>query len=139
MTESAAGGRVEKDKAKFDWVAQRNACSLPRVFKTLMAEVTADVHERNAQRPESAPYEFSVLENGNEFSVLLDAPDFHRSIAFCLEEHAIIVRDASGNQVFEVTLMFTDDGRCRMRAKEENRESWQVRRMALEDLLFRTV
>jgi hypothetical protein len=39
--------------------------------------------------------------------------------------------------MFEVTLTFSDDGRCRMKAKEENRESWQVRRMALEDLLFR--
>jgi hypothetical protein len=126
-------------KAKFDWVARRSACSLPKVFRTLMAEVEADVKERNAQRPEFAPYEFSILEKGNEFAVVLDAKDFHRSIAFCLEEHAIIVRDASGNQMFEVTLIFTEDGKCRMKAKEENRESWQVRRMALEDLMFRTI
>jgi hypothetical protein len=41
--------------------------------------------------------------------------------------------------MFEVTLTFSDDGKCKLKAKEENREPWQVRRMALEDLLFRTI
>jgi hypothetical protein len=130
---------LKMDKSKFDWVAKRSACSLPRIYKTLLLEVEEDVKARNAMRPDDSPYEFSVVENPSDFSVVLEAKDLHRSVTFKFEEHAIIVLDPSGNQMFEVTLIFTDDGKCRMKAKEENRESWQVRRMALEDLLFRTV
>ena len=104
-----------------------------------MDEVEADVKERNDLRPENAPYKFSIDEKGNVFTVILEAGDFRRTTTFQLEDHAILVLDSSGNQMFEVILVFTDDGKCRMKAKEENRESWQVRRMALEDLLFRTI
>ena len=127
------------DRTKFDWVAQRTACSLPRVFRTMMDDVEADVKARNDLRPENAPYEFSIEEKGNIFNVNLQAAEFRRSVTFQLEDHAILVLDSSGNQMFEVILVFTDEGKCRMKAKEENRESWQVRRMALEDLLFRTI
>jgi hypothetical protein len=126
-------------EAKFDWVAARSACTLPKVYRQLMAEIEEDVKVRNAQRPDNSPYEFSMEEKGPQFSVILKAADFRRAITFCYEDHAIIVVDASGNQMFEVTLLFTDDGKCRLKAKEENRDSWQVRRMALEDLLFRTI
>jgi len=130
---------VKADKSKFDWIAARNACTLPKVYRQLLAEVQEDVRERNAQRPENAPYEFLVVEEGEGFAVVLDAGEFRRSVTFRYEDHAITVLDPSGNQMFEVTLLFTEDGKCRMKAKEENRDAWQVRRMALEDLLFRLV
>ena len=128
---------VEIDSAKFDWVKERSACSLPKVFKKLRAEVEADVEARNALRPEDAVYAFSIVDKDKDFSVVLEAPDLHRSVTFCLEEHAIVVLDPSGNHMFEVILVFNDEGKCRMRAKEENRELWQIQRMALEDILFR--
>jgi hypothetical protein len=34
-----------------------------------------DVKTRNALRPNNSPYEFSVTENGDEFTVLLEAKD----------------------------------------------------------------
>jgi len=128
---------VETAKSRFDWVARRSACSLPKIFKTLRTDVEEDVKERNALRPENSPYEFSFVEKGNSFSVVLDTKDFHRSVTFNLEDHAILVLDPSGNQMFEVTVSFNDEGKCKLKAKEQSRELWQVRRMALEDLLFR--
>ncbi len=56
---------------------------------------------------------------------------------FSLAEHAILVRDYKGAQMFEMTLTFNDKGECKLYVNEEERELWQVRRMALEDLLFR--
>ena len=129
---------AKTDDSKFDWVAKRSACSLPIVFSSLRQDVEKDVKARNALRPEGAPYEFSMEFKGNEFSVVLDAPDFKRSITFSLEDHAILVLDSGGNQIFEVTVNFNGEGKCVIKAKEESREEWQVRRMALEDLLFRT-
>lgn len=139
MGEQSVSDKVEKDETAFAWVAERSDCSLPKIYRTLMAEVEEDVRVRNSLRPDLAPYEFSIEEKLNTFVVHMNASDFHRSVTFCLEEHAIIVLDNSGNQMFEVTLTFTDDGNCRMNAKQQSRESWQVRRMALEDLLFRSL
>jgi hypothetical protein len=129
----------ELDQSSFAWVAARAACTLPTVFATLRSEVGQDVGTRNAIRPKNAAYEFVIEEKPNLFSVVLVAKDFSRAISFQLEDHAILVLDHSGNQLFEVTLNFNDQGKCRMKAKEEYREPWQVRRMALEDLLFRLV
>ena len=126
------------EKTEFDWVAERSACTLPKLFRQLREEIEGDVKERNAQRPDNALYEFLVEDKDSSFVVVLHAADYRRTVTFLFEDHAIIVLDPSGNQMFEVTLLFTDEGKCRLKAKEENREPWQVRRMALEDLLFRT-
>ena len=129
--------KVEKDLSKFDWVTERASCSPPNIFKALRLQVTEDVKIRNALRPNNSPYEFSVAEHGDDFTVLLDAKDVHRSVIFSLAEHAILVRDDEGNQMFQVTLTFNDEGECRLIVNEEERDLWQVRRMALEELLFR--
>lgn len=126
------------DAPKFDWVTQRSRCSFPNVFKELRLQVEDDVKTRNALRPDNSPYEFSVAENGDDFTVRLEAGEFHKSVMFSVAEHAIVVKDDAGNKVFEVTLNFNDQGQCRLHVNEKELELWQVRRMALEELLFRS-
>jgi hypothetical protein len=128
--------KVEKDMSKFDWVTARSACSLPKVFKELRLQVEEDVKTRNALRPDNSPYEFSVAENGPDFTAILEAKDVHKSVTFSLAEHAILVRNNRGDQMFEVTLTFNDEGECRLNVGKDQRDLWQVRRMALEELLF---
>jgi hypothetical protein len=129
--------KVEKDTPKFDWVTKRSLCSLPNVFKALRLQVEEDVKIRNALRPNNSPYEFSVAENGDGFTALLESRDGHRSVIFSLGEHAILVRGDNGDKMFEVTLAFNDEGECKLNVNEKERDLWQVRRMALEELLFR--
>ncbi|MGO9641989.1 MAG: hypothetical protein ACLP1Y_11870 [Candidatus Acidiferrales bacterium] len=129
--------KAAKDMSNFDWVTKRSLCSLSKVFNALRLQIEEDVKTRNALRPDNSSYEFSVAENGGDFTVLLEAKDVHRSVTFSLAEHAILVRDDKGNQMFEVTLTFNDEGECRLNVNEKERNSWQVRRMALEELLFR--
>jgi hypothetical protein len=129
--------KVEKEPPKFDWVKERSLCSLPNVFKALRLQVEEDVKTRNALRPNNSPYEFSVAETGDEFTVLLEAKDVRKSVIFSLAEHAILVRDDKGKKMFDVTLTFSDEGKCRLNVEEKERDLWQVRRMALEELLFR--
>ena len=119
-----------------DWVTKRSLCSLPNVFKELRLQVEEDVKTRNALRPNNSPYEFSVAENGDDFTVLLEAKDVRRSVIFSRAEHAIVVWDDEGKPLFEVTLTFNDQGDCRLHVNQEERDLWQVRRMALEGLLF---
>jgi hypothetical protein len=133
-----ADDNPEKEKSKFNWITERSACTLPKVFKEFRLQVEEDVKTRNALRPNNSPYEFSVAEKGDDFTVLLKAKDVHRSVTFSLAEQAISVRDDKGNPMFQVTLTFNDKGECKLHANEQEREFWQVRRMALEELLFRS-
>jgi hypothetical protein len=126
----------DKDKSKFDWVTARSSCSLPKVFKDLRLQVEEDVKTRNGLRPANSPYEFSLADDDDGFAVFLEAKDVHRSVKFSLAEHAIVVQDFKGKEMFEVTLTFNDEGECRLNVKEKECDLWQVRRMALEGLLF---
>ena len=129
-------GNGEKEAPKSDWVTKRSACSLPKIFKDLRVQIEEDVKTRNGLRPNNSPYEFSVTENGADFAVRLIAKDVRKAITFSLADHAISVRDDASNQMFEVTLSFNDGGDCKLYVNEQERDIWQVRRMALEDLFF---
>jgi hypothetical protein len=147
MTDAASGdetnkaktenGKPENDKSKFDWVTKRSACTLPKVFATLRQQVEEDMKTRNGMRPNYAPYEFSLTEDIDKFTVFLKAKDVQRSVTFTLSDHAISVKDEQDNPMFQVSLTFNDCGECKLHAGEQERELWQVRRMALEDLMFR--
>jgi hypothetical protein len=131
--------KAENNKSKVDWVTERSSCSLPKVFTALRLQVEEDVKTRNALRPNNSPYEFSVAEHGDDFTILLKAKDVRKSVTFSLTEHGIFVRDDKGSPMFEVTLTFNDEGKCKLHVNDEERDFWQVRRMALEELLFRHV
>jgi len=132
-----AGNGASNGAPKFDWVTERSSCSLPRVFTTLRVQVEADVQTRNGLRPGNSPYEFCVKEDNGEFAVLLKAQQLQQSVVFSLADHAILVRDDKSNPMFEVTAAFSDRGECRLKVNGEERDFWQVRRMALEELMFR--
>ena len=125
------------DQSKFDWVTLRSACTLAKVFATLRQQVEEDVKTRNSQRPKHAAYEFSVADDIGAFTVFLKATDVSRSVSFKLNEHAVAVQDDQGSSKCQVRLHFTDAGECRLRVDDQEREYWQIRRMALEDLMFR--
>ena len=126
-----------KEKQNFDWVNERYSCSLPNVFKELRLQIEQDVKTRNGLRPNYAPYEFSLVDNDGGFRVLLKSKELDIAVTFKLAEHAILVRDDKGVEMFDVTLTFNDLGECQLNVNGEPREYWQVRRMALEDLMFR--
>jgi hypothetical protein len=143
QTETKTGEDVRQPNGKkdetreFDWISRRSECSLPKIFASLRSQIQQDVNTRNSLRPKTAPYEFSVGEDINEITVRLRAREIEKWVAFTLADHAISIRDDQGNRLFEVTVTFDDAGHCRLNVNGQERDFWQVRRMALEDLMFR--
>lgn len=128
--------KTEKDWSKSDWVTQRFACSLPAVFKNLRLQIEEDVNTRNGLRPENAPYEFFVTDKNDGFVAEVHAGDTRKAVTFRLAQHAILVADDIGNSMFEIALRFSDQGHCQLIVNNQALEDWQVRRLALEALLF---
>jgi hypothetical protein len=135
---NAKNDKTAQGKPTFDWVTERSSCSLPKVFAELRQQVEEDVKTRNGLRPDHAPYEFSLTVDTAEFIVHLKAKELQHSVTFGLGDHEITIRNNDkGGASFQVTLSFNDQGECMLIVNEEKREFWQIRRMALEDLMFR--
>lgn len=123
----------------FDWVSARNACSITQVFKELELGARGDVKERISQRPAIAE-EFALVlsQDQNCFCVMRDVGKTRKEgVEFCLAGGKITVKNTrSGGVSFTVSLTLNNDGECRLRVDNEELEQWQVRRKALEALLF---
>jgi len=134
---NGASHKAGNGSSRFDWVTERSSCTLPKVFNALRSQVEEHVKTRNSLRPNNSPYEFAVKTDTTDFKVLLIAKELEKSVTFSLSENAIRVRDDQGNSMFEVTVTFDDSGKCRLNVNAQERDFWQVRRMALEDLMYR--
>jgi hypothetical protein len=123
--------------AEFDWVTARNECSLVAIFEKLKLQLLEDVERRKSQLGDRAYYGFKVITAGNDrVAVVVEGNSIHSSVSFFLVNGAIEVRDKDGNVRIKATPTLSDDGQCRLRIGDQDRELWHLRKIALEDLLF---
>ena len=109
------------------------------VFVKLKAEIEADVNTRNEQlKIAQTPRILRLEATGDEsFAVTLSGNGIgNRAVTFRQIGETIVIRDRGGNVLIEAGLTLNDDGNCKLKVGESERESWQIRRTALEDLFF---
>jgi hypothetical protein len=121
-----------------DWVSKRASCSIEKAFEELKGQVQTDVETRNSLRPQAAHYGFAFKSAGNSFSVSTESNAPSKSIVFVLSKHSISVKDGDGNLILESTVTLNDEGECKPKINGQEREYWQLRRMALEKLFYET-
>jgi hypothetical protein len=122
----------------FDWVNARAACSLSVVFKELEFGARHDIDAIKVKRPDAEGEFKVVLDDGQRhFAVIRERRTRTDSVNFTLEDTQIIVKNPGpGGVSFIATLTLNDNGECRLKVNGKELEQWQVRRKALEDLLF---
>jgi hypothetical protein len=120
----------------FDWVAARSACSIGSVFEQMQADIAADVQAANLQRETGANYGYKVFNEHALTSVYLEGNRVHGKRVFFKQGEAGISIENEKGLMFQATLILTDSGQCRFLVDGTEKEFWQVRRMALEDLFF---
>lgn len=121
-----------------DWVTARAQCSVARAFITLLAGVRKDVAIRNALLATSGGARFEVVEaSGNDFSVFQQVAGGQvRQVRFECDESMVMIRGPKG-YFLRLSLTIDFSGFCRFVTEEGDRlDSWQVRKLALEDLFF---
>ena|SRR5579862_2638719 len=118
------------------WVVARRDCSPNAMFEKLRLEVEEDVKIRNGLRPKECHYGFRFATSGSSFSAIREGNKLGKSIAFHLNDSVIAVKDDKGQTLFTATLTLDDEGKCKFKIGKDERESWQVRKRALEELFF---
>ena len=130
---------TERKPEAFDWVTERSKCTAGKFFEKLKMQITQDVEVRNALLPHGTHYAFSFVPSSGAgfFTVLVEGHLIHDSVAFNLNGEKIAVASKNG-VLFEATVTLCDEGDCRAKIGNQVFDSWQLRKMALEELFFRS-
>jgi hypothetical protein len=130
-----------------EWVKERAACTLAQMFERLRGEIENDIATRNATLVKE-PYSFKFISTAsiNRFSVLMDHPNdpyVNQAVIFVCDGKEITISHNPDVEIrtqigrsFKATVTFDDCGECKFKVNGAVKESWQLRKMALEDLFF---
>ena len=109
----------------------------------LRLEVGADLDKRNEQRTKPYFYEFSIVGSkppSNFIAMISGDRVSQKVVEFKLTTSGVAVhKNGSVEPSFEASTTLNNDGECRPKSDGEEYDSWQVRRMALEEPLFESV
>ena len=121
----------------FDWVTARSACSLGVIFEMLKKQIADDVQKCQSML-KGPPYThgFRFKAETRTISVIVDGSGILEALHFILTDSSIEVRDGNRKVLTTATPTLCDDGECRLKINGEEKELWQFRKIALEDLLF---
>lgn len=126
----------------FNWVEARQQCSLQEVFEALRLGIRDDVETRNSNLPDNpdphAQPMLKIVERGRTIRVYwhdIYGQYANLFVEFTLTAQNIVAKNHEGT-LFEATVGLNDDGDCRVKMFGKEYDFWQVRRKALEHLMF---
>jgi len=110
------------------------------MYEMIRQAIKEDVEKIKPLRAGSGSI-FTFNTNGNKFSVIREGKASLYSIvnfALSADNKEILVTNGSDVLQFKATLTLNDEGECRFKINGEagDKDSWQVRRKALEELFF---
>ena len=120
----------------FDWVTARELCSAIKVFEQIKLEIKDDVDTRNKLITPKSAYIFRFLANNDRYTVLKEGDRIYETVTFELADQLIHAKDKNDKILLEASLTLNDEGECRLKINDQERELWQFRKMALERLFF---
>ena len=116
---------------EFDWVTERQKCSLVSVFESLKMQLKQDVAIRQNQLHPGYGFCF---DEGHSYAVVRLEGDKNATVRF--EVGRSIVCTYDGTQVFTAAPTLSDDGKCRLKVNGKELDLWQISKLALEDMFF---
>ncbi len=128
----------------FDWFNARATCSVDVIFEKLKLDLSSDVDKAQAKRPvhngvlAHYGFQFIVSDDGNKLKVVVHGHNVRDSVSFRLTKDSIEILDHSGAVKFSAEPTLNNKGECRLKINGEEQELWYLRKLALEDLFFRT-
>lgn len=124
---------------ELNWVKQKFECSVRKVFADLYRGVEEDVKTANEVLRTSLrnrPFELAPNATGDGFTVRREET-VRPTVTFRLvSEPERIVVNSGATKKWNFSVGLNHEGHCVLREEGRDYELWQVRRMALETLLF---
>jgi hypothetical protein len=122
---------------EFEWVKARSACTIEKMFEQLHEGIGNDVAAINSFRKFPEEKGFEVKQSGREYSFTIKRAEAIRPfVKFAIAGDCINVSTDADKKGRDYRITLSDEGRCKLTENGEEREQWQVRRAALEQLFF---
>jgi hypothetical protein len=130
---------VNRKPSNFDWVTARHQCSLKDVFEEMRIGIRDDIETRNATLPDDDPDYPTLKAHESANTVRVYWHDMYspsaKFVEFKLTSQSLSIVTQDGPQ-FEAFIGLNDDGDCKLKISGKELDLWQVRRKALEPLMF---
>ena len=124
---------------ELDWVVERSACTVAKVFNQICDGIIQDVDAFNSIRQLGADSQFRADMNpkGNAIAVAQPNQIPRARVLIGVAQERIAVHEEWNGKKWSVTVGLNDEGRCILRLDEKTElEQWQFRKKALESLFF---
>jgi hypothetical protein len=125
-----------------NWVEKRAACSADQVFRELQTGIENDIAYRNAIRGTgplvTGNFIAQLTSDGKVLIVAEEGPWSKGRLKIFAMDGRIEVRNEIANTNWAAKVIFSDEGRCKLKLEDDGREleQWQFRKLALESLFF---
>ena len=131
---------IETVPAVVDWVRLQPACLIKGAFDSLRAGVEADIKSYNAMLNLQLSQEIKLSSELSTIFIVVRKTFSSAHVEFARRGSSVEIRqeEVENPTFFSVTPIFSNFGRCRWKLNDDELEQWQVRKMALEKLLFPT-
>jgi len=109
------------------------------MFEELKLGIKQDVETFNSGMEDNPLRTIRIAANAKEIKVFpSDEFSTGPSVLFSLAGNVINVSDGDTNKSrFDIFITLNDDGECKFLVEGDERDSWQVRRKALEGIFFK--
>jgi hypothetical protein len=105
------------------------------MFERLKLEAEQDIKTRNELRPRECYYGFKMVTAKDSFAVVREGNQIGANAAFfCYADRIEVRRD--DKPLFNAKVRLNEEGECVFDINGEERQSWQLRNMALASLFF---
>jgi hypothetical protein len=126
---------IETVPAELDWTKIQMECSIKSAFESLRAAVEEDIESYNVMLQLLPTYRIKLSSEISSNVVVSRGSSYDAHVEIQRRGNSVEIRH-SGEPTISVTPVFSNLGRCRWKLNDEELEQWQVRKIALEKLLF---
>ncbi len=122
---------------ELNWVEKRVACSAEQLFKEIQTGIENDIASMNAIPPSEGNFVAQLTSDGKVLVVAHNGPWSKGRVKLFVQSGKIEVRNEITQTQWWAAVIFSDEGRCRLRLEDGRElEQWQFRKKALESLFF---
>lgn len=118
------------------WVEKRAACKVEEVFNQLCLEIQDDIIAINGILYKELYFQQDSLSDG---SIVIGQPRRNPrvTVTIGIVDRRILVIDQATQAKWSAGVGLNDEGRCVLKSEDGSEwETWQFRKMALEELFF---
>jgi len=124
---------------ELNWIKERAACTVGKIFNRICDEIVKDVATVNSIHQLPIGVQFKAEMHSDGTTIFIAQPNIipRARVLTGVQNNWIVVNEEWRSKTWGVSIGLNDEGRCVLRLEDDTElEHWQFRKRALEGLFF---